>query len=263
MNKNVKVYSKAGCTYCDQVKAILTANGLEYVVVNIDEDTKESNEAHQLITTTLGLTTVPQVFIDGKRIGGLEDTTIYLEPKEDDDFSEFQEDFQPRPESEVIVEKTCREKVMDHGIQDSMALAINQIQSICHGLAKEGGWWDRKGDALAAHNLLLTGTVTDAATLAVLTSVANQERNPLELIALMHSELSEGLEGVRKDQMDDKLPHRKMIEVELADAIVRILDASGGWGLDVGGALVEKLVFNITRSDHQPENRLKADGKKY
>lgn len=89
------------------------------------------------------------------------------------------------------------------------------------------------------------------------------ERNFGELIALMHSELSEALEADRKNLMDDKLPHRRGAEVELADAIIRILDACGGFGYDIGGALVEKLLFNAVRPDHQTENRLKDDGKKY
>jgi hypothetical protein len=50
------------------------------------------------------------------------------------------------------------------------------------------------------------------------------KRNKGELLALIHSEISEALEGERKDLMDDKLPHRKMAEVELVDAIIRILD---------------------------------------
>lgn len=89
------------------------------------------------------------------------------------------------------------------------------------------------------------------------------QRNHGELIALIHSELSEALEADRKDLMDDKLPHRKGLEVELADAMIRILDMAGGLGLDIGGALVEKLEYNSNRADHKPENRLKEGGKKY
>lgn len=89
------------------------------------------------------------------------------------------------------------------------------------------------------------------------------DRNVGELIALMHSELSEALEAHRKDLMDDKLPHRNGVEVELADTMIRILDAAGGLGLDIGGALEEKLAFNRNRADHKTENRLKDHGKKY
>ena len=82
-------------------------------------------------------------------------------------------------------------------------------------------------------------------------------------IALIHSELSEALEADRKDLMDDKLPHRKGIEVELADAVVRICDLAGRLNLDLGGAIYEKMKFNETRNDHKPEVRAAAGGKRY
>lgn len=68
-----------------------------------------------------------------------------------------------------------------------------------------------------------------------------------ERIALMHSELSEALEADRKDLMDDKLPHRKGIEVELADCLIRILDCAAVMGMDIHGATMEKLEINKTR----------------
>ena len=89
------------------------------------------------------------------------------------------------------------------------------------------------------------------------------ERNVGELLMLMVSELAEGLEGHRRDLMDDKLPHRKMLEVEMADCIIRILDFCGGFNLDVGGAFVAKLAYNATRADHKVEQRRKPGGKKY
>jgi len=89
------------------------------------------------------------------------------------------------------------------------------------------------------------------------------ERNVGELLCLVHSEISEAMEGHRKNLMDDKLPHRSMLEVELADAVIRIFDISAGLGLDVGGAFREKLEYNLTREDHKREARLQANGKKY
>lgn len=88
-------------------------------------------------------------------------------------------------------------------------------------------------------------------------------RNVGELLCLVHSEISEALEGHRKNLMDDKLPHRPMFEVELADAIIRIFDIAAGLGLDLGGAYVEKMAYNATREDHKIESRKLANGKKY
>lgn len=84
-----------------------------------------------------------------------------------------------------------------------------------------------------------------------------------EKLALAHSEISEGLEGARKNLMDDKLPHRPMIEVEIADAIIRLLDLGGALQLDIAGAIEEKLAFNKVREDHQIANRQKENGKAY
>ena len=82
-------------------------------------------------------------------------------------------------------------------------------------------------------------------------------------LCLSHSEISEAMEGHRKNLQDDKLPHRKMIEVEIADAIIRLFDLGGAMNLDVGGAIAEKLGFNAKREDHKPENRAQAGGKAY
>ena len=71
------------------------------------------------------------------------------------------------------------------------------------------------------------------------------------------------MEGDRKDLMDDKLPHRKMLEVELADALIRIHDLAGFLGLDLAGAVVEKLAFNQQRADHKLDNRRAEGGKSY
>lgn len=59
-------------------------------------------------------------------------------------------------------------------------------------------------------------------------------RNRGELCMLMVSELSEAMEGERKNLMDDHLPHRRMAEVEMADTFIRVLDYAGGFNYELG-----------------------------
>jgi len=113
---------------------------------------------------------------------------------------------------------------------------LNDYAALCHGVAKERGWWSN-----------LDGTP--------------KERNKGELLLLIISEIVEAGEGLRKDLNDDKLPHRKMVEVELADTLIRLFDFAGGYGLDLEGAFREKLEYNRNREDHDPVNRAKAGGK--
>lgn len=76
-----------------------------------------------------------------------------------------------------------------------------------------------------------------------------ETRNQPEMIALMHSELSEALEALRKDptKPDEKCPSHTNLEVELADCVVRIMDMSYALGLDVAGALTAKVRYNASR----------------
>lgn len=50
---------------------------------------------------------------------------------------------------------------------------------------------------------------------------------------LVITELAEATEGARKDLMDDKLPDEKMFDVELADAVIRLLDLAGALEIDL------------------------------
>lgn len=120
--------------------------------------------------------------------------------------------------------------------------AVNCLQDACHQASKAAGWW----------NDLRTGE-----------PIVRRPHVVGEKLMLIVSEVSEAMEGHRKSLQDDKLPHRKMIEVELADAIIRIADLAGALGLDLGGAVAEKLAFNATRPDHKPEARMAEGGKAY
>lgn len=61
-------------------------------------------------------------------------------------------------------------------------------------------------------------------------------RNIGEMLALVHSEISEADYGAMSGAMDDKLPHRCMVEVELADVAIRVLDILGYYQCDMTAA---------------------------
>lgn len=122
------------------------------------------------------------------------------------------------------------------------ALAANTLRDACHGAANAAGWWtnQKTGESITSNPYCFSNK-----------------------LMLTVSELSEAMEGDRKNLMDDKLPHRPMREVELADAVIRIMDLAGAYGMDIGGAIAEKMAFNAHRPDHKPENRVAAGGKSY
>lgn len=131
-----------------------------------------------------------------------------------------------------------------------LATAGELLQSYCHGASRAAGWWQH-------HDL------GDLAVLVRRDSSRVGKALVAEKLCLIHSEISEGMEGHRKGKMDDHLPHRTMLEVELADAVIRIADLAGVLGLDLGGAIAEKMAYNARRPDHKPEARAAAGGKAY
>ena len=70
-------------------------------------------------------------------------------------------------------------------------------------------------------------------------------RNKGEMLMLVVTELAEAVEGIRKNLMDDHLPHRRMEEVEIADAVIRLLDFAGGFGISLNKA--ETLISEVER----------------
>lgn len=121
--------------------------------------------------------------------------------------------------------------------QANASQGIDLLVTLAHKASFDAGWWH------------------DPATGSPVGTVP-------EKIALIHSEISEALEADRKGLMDDHLPHRPGIEVELADAIIRIADLAGALGLDLGEAVREKMAYNAQRADHKRAARA-AGGKKY
>lgn len=144
----------------------------------------------------------------------------------------------PHSLGEELLRYACNWK---EEVEGDTAVSITRLVQECHEASRKAGWWT---DLLNGEDL-------------------HGKRNVPEMLALIHSEISEALEGYRKGLMDDKLPHRSSIEVELADAMIRLCDLAGGLNLDLGGAVAEKLAYNAIRSDHKPENRRMAGGKSF
>lgn len=97
------------------------------------------------------------------------------------------------------------------------ASVLNDGCNIVHDWAKKKGWWD-------------------------------EPRNDGELIALMHSELSEALEFMRHgNPPDDKVPQHSGVAAEMADCVIRIMDFCGHHGIDLGKVIRDKHAYNCGR----------------
>jgi hypothetical protein len=78
-----------------------------------------------------------------------------------------------------------------------MQIDFNQLAKDIHQINVDAGWWK------------------------------DMNRDVYQCLQLVSTELAEATEGERKNLMDDHLPHRKMGEVELADALIRLFDLAG------------------------------------
>lgn len=120
---------------------------------------------------------------------------------------------------------------------------LSEFERYINEWAHRKGWWDEPEwlDAIRA----LGGRTIPTPIVEEIELLARPNKG--EKIALMHSELSEGLEGIRKNLQDDHIPEYTQEEAELADTIIRILDYSGQYKLRVVEAAIAKMAYNETR----------------
>lgn len=66
----VEIYTKDWCPYCVRAKRLLVESGAEIVEYSVDRGGDKKGE---MIRRAGGQTTVPQIFVDGRHIGGCDD----------------------------------------------------------------------------------------------------------------------------------------------------------------------------------------------
>ncbi len=71
---SVEVFTGANCTYCDAAKALLDARGINFAERDMQDETVRQEFTERLPRVR----SIPQIFIDGKHIGGLEDLKLHF-----------------------------------------------------------------------------------------------------------------------------------------------------------------------------------------
>ena len=66
----IEVYSSLWCPFCARAKALLDRKGVEYREIDVDRD---PNLRQQMMQRAGGRRTVPQIFVDGRHVGGSDD----------------------------------------------------------------------------------------------------------------------------------------------------------------------------------------------
>ena len=66
----IEIYSKDVCPYCTMAKRLLQNKGQEWEEINLSREPERTDEMQQ---RSGGRMTVPQIFLDGKLIGGYDD----------------------------------------------------------------------------------------------------------------------------------------------------------------------------------------------
>ena len=63
----IEIYTTACCPYCMRAKTLLNRKGFCYTEIRVDQ---ESEKRDEMLKRSKGRRTVPQIFINDRRIGG-------------------------------------------------------------------------------------------------------------------------------------------------------------------------------------------------
>jgi len=79
--KSIKMYSKTNCKWCKRTKELFDNNGFDYEEINLDDDEKRK-EFYNSVNKNLDdkINSVPQIYINNKRIGGYKELIKILKP---------------------------------------------------------------------------------------------------------------------------------------------------------------------------------------
>lgn len=66
----VEIYTTLFCPYCARAKSLLSKKGVDYVNIDVIEDTSKRDE---MMARSGGRQSVPQIFIDGEHVGGCDE----------------------------------------------------------------------------------------------------------------------------------------------------------------------------------------------
>jgi hypothetical protein len=122
---------------------------------------------------------------------------------------------------------------------------LEEMAEECHKASYNNGWWHDPdtGEELPTEGFLGAHVIGCK-------------------IGLINSEVSEIMEGHRKQKMDDKLPQYKEMHVEMVDVLIRLLDLAGKEKAPITEIYDAKMEYNGTRIDHKLQDR-KNGGKLY
>jgi glutaredoxin 3 len=67
---NIEIYTSPYCGYCTRAKSLLSRKGVGFKEIDVTEDGARRSE---MLQRSGGRRTVPQIFIDGKHVGGCDD----------------------------------------------------------------------------------------------------------------------------------------------------------------------------------------------